>query len=990
MMTTSTITYLQTPKNVCKFLDEVKYDPHDPMDSRVLDYVADRGDRSSALPELLPEGVVSGELTLTDGGSGITYIVPESEREEFAPSLTPNVDSKFTVRVDGETVGQGTIRPTHPLRLIDGSDGFDNARDIGGIPCDGGTIRYGKFFRGSEIRNAETARRILVDRLGVRAELELRGMSERRAKSSPLGSDIRYFCPEHHQYYTVSGREIWKILLRYAFDCVRDGLPLYFHCAAGADRTGTFACMIEALLGVSRENIDLDFELTNFSRDDEAWRLRKSHEWRGLMFELYEELPARRTLRDRVISYIGSLGFTSDEINAFRHAMIDGTPEDIDLDTINDVKITEFYQVDPTVDEYLKNTHYTLRDVATSSVLEYSSRDTGRDKSKPLSYTFDTQGAELHVHDRGAHTEYVVTDGTVSGLVPGVDSTYTVVRNGQVEDFGIIRANGTLRAIDGGVGLRNLRDLGGLACDGGTVRYSRIFRGGQIEEATEARRVLVDRLGVRAELDLKGNMYSWAEHSLLGEDIRYCRPKACRWYMLGDPITWREMLGFVFESVKNKEPLYVHCAGGADRTGTLVCILLALLGVSEEDIEKDLELTNFADTGRIPLRSGMDWRKFRVEINSVVAGENFSEHVISWVASLGFTEDDINSFRRAMINGNPEKVDLTRINNTHIVEYSHTNPAVEAYLSDVTYDFSEHETTHIKEYIKRDADYDKSLPFGAKLHTEGGVLHVYDRYTGITYEENVSKGDICIKNVCPRIGADYKIIRDGAVTERGFLRPIGALRMIDCGKAAVNIRDLGGKYCKGGRISYGKLYRGGAFLEPIEARAILHDRLGIGADLNLRGNEESPETVSPLGEDILYCRPAKCQWYTISDKEMWKEMLGFVFDCVERGIPLYFHCYGGADRTGTLACIIEALLGVSEEDIEKDYELTNFEQCDIATRLRTMKGEYQWGNLIRQLGELPGDGNLQKRVESWVMNDLGFTIEQVARFKHVMTDDRLP
>ncbi len=988
-MTNSIITYSQTPKQVREFLDEVKYDPADKLDSRVLDYVARGGERLGSLPALLPEGVPSGELTLCDAGSGITYIVPESERAIFSPSLTPNLDSKFTVRFDGETVAQGTLRPTDPLRQIDGEDGFYNGRDLGGIECDGGHIRYGMLFRGSEINNEDTARRILVDRLGVRAELELRGVSEHRATSSPLGDDIRYFHPEHHQFYTVSNPETWKQFIRFTFDCVRDGLPMYFHCAAGADRTGTFACIIEALLGVSRNDIDLDFELTNFSRDDDAWRLRSSHAWRGLMFELYEELPARRTLRDRVLSFVGSLGFTSEEINAFRRAMIDGEPEDIDLDRINDVKVTEFYQVDPTVDEYLQNTHYTMRDPVASHVLEYASRQTGRDKSKPLSYTFDTNGAELHIHDRGAHTEYVVTDGTVSGLVPGVDSTYTVVRNGEVEDFGIIRANGTLRAIDGGIGLRNVRDLGGLKCDGGTVRYSRIIRGSQIEDATEARRVLVDRLGVRAELDLKGDMYSWAENSLLGTDIRYCRPRDCRWYRLGDGATWREILSFVFDSVGKNEPLYVHCAGGADRTGTLVCIILALLGVSEEDIEKDLELTNFANTGRTPLRSSMDWRKFRVEINSVVAGKNFSEHVISWVASLGFTEDEINRFRREMITGCPEKVDLVGLNNTHIVEYSHTNPAVEAYLSDVTYDYSEHETSYIRDYIKRDADYDKALPFGAKLHTDGGVLRVYDRYTGISYEEKVVEGDICIKNVCPRIGADYTITRDGVVTERGFLRPIGALRMIDCGTAATNIRDLGGKYCKGGRISYGKLYRGSAFHEPEAARAILHDRLGIGADLNLRGKEEAPEDYSKLGEDILYCRPEHCQWYTIASKEMWQQIMTFVFDCVEKGVPLYFHCYGGADRTGTLACVIEALLGVSKEDIEKDYELTNFEQCDVGTRLRTMTGEYQWGFLINQLDNLPGEGDWREKVEKWIVEELEIDVERIRTFRKIMVDDRL-
>ena len=988
MMTKSNITYSQTAKNVRDFIENVRYSPDDMTVSHVSEYLMPDDGPKGSRPEPFPVGIEPGDITICDGASHLTYTVTSAERATFAPSLTPNVDSSYTVTRDGDVTETGTIRPTHRLRQVDGGDGFENARDIGGWKCDGGTVRYGRIFRGSEIGNAKTARRILVERLGVGAELELRGISERRATVSPLGDDIKYYIPTEHQYYTVSKPQIWKGILRFIFDCVRDDVPLYMHCAAGADRTGTCAAMIEAILGVSRSDIDLEFELTNFSLT-EGWRQRNDNTWRGLMFELNEELPARESLRDRVISYVGALGFTSDEINAFRHAMIDGTPEDIDLEKINGVSVTTFPQVDPTVEEYLENTHYTARDAKASDVLEYAARDTGRDKSKPLSYFIDTDGGELHVHDRGTHKHYV-TDGTVPSLTPGVDSTYAVVKKGRTEKFGVIRPTGTLRAVDGGRAVSNLRDLGGWKCDGGTVRYSRIFRGGQIEDVAEARKILSDRLGISAELDLKGNMYSWADHSALGEDIDYCRPKNCQWYTLGDRDTWREMLSFVFTSIKDNKPTYIHCAGGADRTGTLVCILLALLGVSEEDIEKEFELTNFADTGRTPLRNGKDWRRLRLEIESVIGGDNFSEHVISYVSSLGFSEDDINSFRRHMVDGSPENVDLERINGTKIIEFNQMNPAVEAYLSDVHYDCSTRDVTYIQDYINRETDYDKTLPLGAVIHTDGGTLRVFDRYTHIAYEEEVAAGDVCIKNVCPRIGADYSITRDGEIEQKGFIRPTGALRMIDCGKAAVNIRDLGGRYCKGGRVAYGKMYRGGTFFEPEEARRILVDRLGIGADINLRGAEESPETVSPLGEDILFCRPNECQWYTIASTDTWRETLGFVFDCAERDVPVYFHCYSGADRTGTLSAVIEALLGVSDEDMDKNYELTNFENNNPPTRLRTMVGEYQWGNLMHEFSLLPGDGPLSERIEKWMTDELGFERERVERFKATMTDSLIP
>lgn len=41
------------------------------------------------------------------------------------------------------------------------------------------------------------------------------------------------------------------------------------------------------------------------------------------------------------------------------------------------------------------------------------------------------------------------------------------------------------------------------------------------------------------------------------------------------------------------------------------------------------------------------------------------------------------------------------------------------------------------------------------------------------------------------------------------------------------------------------------------------------------------------------------------------------------GQAVYIHCMVGADRTGTLAFLLEALLGVSESDLSKDFELTS-------------------------------------------------------------------
>ena len=42
------------------------------------------------------------------------------------------------------------------------------------------------------------------------------------------------------------------------------------------------------------------------------------------------------------------------------------------------------------------------------------------------------------------------------------------------------------------------------------------------------------------------------------------------------------------------------------------------------------------------------------------------------------------------------------------------------------------------------------------------------------------------------------------------------------------------------------------------------------------------------------------------------------------GKNIYFHCRIGTDRTGTLAYILEGLLGVTDEERLEDYELSFF------------------------------------------------------------------
>ena len=55
-----------------------------------------------------------------------------------------------------------------------------------------------------------------------------------------------------------------------------------------------------------------------------------------------------------------------------------------------------------------------------------------------------------------------------------------------------------------------------------------------------------------------------------------------------------------------------------------------------------------------------------------------------------------------------------------------------------------------------------------------------------------------------------------------------------------------------------------------------------------------------------------------------KMSIEFIAECLRQNKPVFYHCAIGRDRTGTLSILVLGLLGVSEGDISKDYELTYF------------------------------------------------------------------
>lgn len=303
----------QCPELPRNFINNVTYDANDYTVSSIADYAP-----ASAMP-------ITNTKPIAVSIDGTEY------RNEV-----PNVETPFATSSKG-----GTLKPLDKVRWLNTST--PNVRDLGGWDCDGGTVKYGMLFRGGEPLTSDKS--LMVDTVGIRHELQLRGDSDIPQRHSLWGID--WSCPAKYVWLSLTPTDTWKEILGTVFANVKSLKPTYFHCAAGADRTGTVAVMLEALLGVSESDISKDYELTCFytgTGNDDVARRRNEDEFKNYITAI-KSVGLRGSLEDtfanHAVSFALSLGFTVDEINAYRTAMINGTPSVIPEMPTNQIDISQ-------------------------------------------------------------------------------------------------------------------------------------------------------------------------------------------------------------------------------------------------------------------------------------------------------------------------------------------------------------------------------------------------------------------------------------------------------------------------------------------------------------------------------------------------------------------------------------------------------------------------------------------------------------------------
>ena len=205
-----------------------------------------------------------------------------------------------------------------------------------------------------------------------------------------------------------------------------------------------------------------------------------------------------------------------------------------------------------------------------------------------------------------------------------------------------------------------------------------------------------------------------------------------------------------------------------------------------------------------------------------------------------------------------------------------------------------------------------------------------------------------------------------------------------------NSRDIGGYLTEDGyRIKQGMVYRSAKLDDITEyGKYTLLNILGIKTDLDLRGYSETP----PISE-LNYIATA-CPWYATGSNHIYmndynKAELAKTIKVFadEDNYPIIFHCSLGRDRTGTVALLLEGLLGVDENTLIMEYELSVFSYwgCNGSTKfnngLRTQISDtYDYIN-----DNYEGD-SFSERVEAFLI-DIGVTAEEIASIRELMLEE---
>ncbi len=281
-------------------------------------------------------------------------------------------------------------------------------------------------------------------------------------------------------------------------------------------------------------------------------------------------------------------------------------------------------------------------------------------------------------------------------------------------------------------------------------------------------------------------------------------------------------------------------------------------------------------------------------------------------------------------------------------------------------------------------NYSIPNPYLLHIPSNSSTVEFFNTQTKENWIYEIEQGQTIffeVKNLIPEHLYVYTFKdSNGDITGSDFLKIKGPVRFIDVGvngteeeivnnielkpeSTIFNVRDLGGWKCDRGKLKYGVIYRGSTLSELYEGTVIslsdpqkqfLVDKLKIRDEIDLRGTSEisgrtssvlngaSGQQVGYKNFNIGYSNPL-----TGSRPEKIANIIKRLSNNIRNNKTTYIHCSAGADRTALICSIIEAICGVSQIDLDCDYEISSL-AMDRKNPSRKSSGATTYGERLRR------------------------------------------
>ena len=394
------------------------------------------------------------------------------------------------------------------------------------------------------------------------------------------------------------------------------------------------------------------------------------------------------------------------------------------------------------------------------------------------------------------------------------------------------------------------------------------------------------------------------------------------------------------------------------------------------------------------------WKKNKYKISNITIALLFATILIILgfvIDKKGFNEevkDDFNKSTGTVSSNTGVQIEIPFFNEDVVI----VNPAVEKFLSSGN---KASATDIFKEYSSL-GRLDKGLPvnlwyriniipLGYSVKSAELIVADNENYNSpLVYKLSAEKTDVDVYNLKPGTVYYFRFIislsNNLKTSVEGSFKTAESPRMLTV-EGVANMRDIGGwKTVDGKRLRLGMLYRSAELDGAVNSKYTITQNgintmltvLGIRTEMDLRSFDDNIKDTNPLGagvKHIYYNSAMYSDVFSSNGKESTRKIFSDLANI--NNYPVLIHCTHGLERTGTICYLLEALLGMSEVDLMKEYQLSAMYHGELWSL-------NQMNEFIGKLKSYDGE-TIQEKTENYLLS-IGVTQSEITSIRTILLE----